>query len=194
MSNLAKFLSLIIFGVAIWSVNSFLLPRVKSDISVLSKSKKELFIKQNFSENSPANLSKSMNEFVLKEFDKNTVINLIEKFSNESGIVISSLDIQAAVNTPSASIVNDESLDESDVASNIGIDEEPVMSSTLKSVNLTLGIRGSKSSVDSFIYKLANSKQYIDIQDINISFDNLGESVVTGLETQINAIIYYVKL
>lgn len=194
MSNLAKFLSLIIFGVAIWSVNSFFLPRVKSDISVLSKSKKELFIKQNFSENSPANLSKSMNEFVLKEFDKNTVINLIEKFSNESGILISSLDIQAAVNTPSASIVNDESLDERDVASNIGIDEEPVMSSTLKSVNLTLVIKGSKTSVDSFIDKLANSKQYIDIQDINIRFDTLGESVVTELDTTIKAIIYYVKL
>lgn len=194
MSNLVKFLSLIIFGVAIWSVNSFLLTRVKSDISVLSKSKKELFIKQNFNENSPANLSKSMNEFVLKDFDKNQVINLIEKFSNESGIVISSLDIQAVAKTASANIVNNESLDESAGASNLVPEENPVMSSTLKSVNVNLGIKGSKNSIDSFIDKLNNSKQYIDIQNININFDNVGESIETELDTRINAIIYYVNL
>jgi hypothetical protein len=194
MSNLAKFLSLIVFVVAIWSVNSFLLPRVKSDISLLSKSKKELAIKQSFNENSPANLSKSMNEFVLKEFDKNQVINLIEKFANESGIVVSSLDIQAVGKTSSGSVINDESLDKSDEASNLILDEEPAITSTLKSVNLNLDIKGSKNSIDSFIDKLSNSKQYIDIQDINISFNNSDKSVVTELNTTINAIIYYVKI
>jgi len=194
MSNLAKFLSLIVFVVAIWSVNSFLLPRVKSDISLLSKSKKELAIKQSFNENSPEKLSKSMNEFVLKEFDKNQVINLIEKFANESGIVVSSLDIQAVGKTSSGSVINDDFLSESDGASNLVTDEEPDISSTLKSVNLSLDIKGSKNAIDSFTSRLSNSKQYIDIQDINISFENSGESVVTELDTKINAIIYYIKL
>jgi len=194
MSNLIKFLSIIIFGVAIWSVNSFLSPRVESDISLLSKSKKELAIKQNFNDNSPEKLSKSMNEFVLEKFDKNQVINLIENFAKESGIVISALDIQALGSTSSGSVINDDSLSESDGASNLVTDEEPDISSTLKSVNLSLDIKGSKNAIDSFTSRLSNSKQYIDIQDINISFDNSGESVVTELDTKINAIIYYIKL
>jgi hypothetical protein len=194
MSNLIKFLSIIIFGVAIWSGNSFLSPRVESDISLLSKSKKELAIKQNFNDNSPEKLSKSMNEFVLEKFDKNQVINLIERFAKESGIVISTLDIQALGSTSSGSVINDDFLSESDGASNLVTDEEPDISNTLKSVNLSLDIKGSKNAIDSFTSRLSNSQQYIDIQDINISFENSGESSVTELDTKINAIIYYIKL
>jgi ribosomal protein S13 len=194
MSNLNKILYLIVFGVAIWSVNLFLAPMVVADVKLLNESKKELSIKQSFNDNSPDNLFQSMNGFVLKTFDKNEVINLIEKLANESVVVVSSLDIQAVDKTTSALIVSENALSGTDEASNLENSEEAALSNTLKSVNLDLDIKGSKNAIDLFIDRLANSKQYIDVQAININFNNSDSDNVTELSAQINALIYYVKL
>jgi hypothetical protein len=194
MSKIRKFLSLVVFGVAIWSFNLFLLPRVSSDLEILSKSKKDLSIKQSFNDNSPADLSKSINQFVVKEFDKNQAINLIDALSKESGVVISSLDIQAISQVPNSSTVEDQSLDGNLDSLELVSGSNAVQSSTLKSVNLDLDITGSKNSIESFISRLDNSRQYIDIQDININFNNTLESASNEVDAQIKALIYYVKL
>lgn len=189
MSNLYKSLSLIIFIVVIWSINSFLLPRVSSDLEFLSKSKRDLSVKKSFDDNSPANLSKSMNEFALKQFDKNQVINLIDSFSKESGVIISNLDIQATDPETTDISLDDEVLDETIVTTS----DNTIQSNTLRSVDLNLNIKGSKNSIDLFISKLVESNQYIDIQNININSDS-GRDTATTLQSTIIAKIYYVKL
>ncbi|MEX0597972.1 MAG: hypothetical protein WD512_15895 [Candidatus Paceibacterota bacterium] len=192
MSNLNKFLSLIIFAVAIWSVNSFLLPMVSADLESLDISKKELLLKQSFNDNSPADLSESINELVLKEFDKNKLIDLIAAFAQEANIDISSIDVQVD-DTRALSTSLDTEAEVTDTEA-ISVLEEEIKSNTLKSVNLNINIKGNKSSIDLFLSKLADSKQYIDIQSINISFDQTEDNATQSLDATIIAKIYYEKL
>jgi hypothetical protein len=194
MSNLYKFLSLIIFIVAIWSVNSFLSTRVSNDLEILNKSKLELSLKQSFNDNSPADISKSMNEFVVKEFDKNQAINLIDSFAKFSGVQISTLDIQPNTQDSSISISESADIDIDSSADSTTIDSTVAQLNTLKKVNLSIEVTGTKPAIDSFVNQLSSSKQYIDIQNININFTSLGAGQSKDLNVTILAIIYYVKL
>jgi len=197
MSNSIKFIILIIFIVAIWTVNSFLLPRITTETKSINNAKNELAVKKAFDSSSPANISKSVNEFVPKQFNKNELVNLIDRFAIESNINISSLDVQVDTsNRPSANLELEE-----ESGSNVSIpqsegDSASAKSNTLKSINISISISGKKSSIDSFLSKLVGSKQYIDIQDISLSFstDSESETVSEKVESTITAKAYYIKL
>lgn len=196
MSNLKKFLSLIIFIVAIWSVNSFLLPKVHTETKNMSTSKEELAIKQLFNDGSPSKLAKFSNEFVLKQFDKNQLVNLIDTLAQQSGIRISSLDVQT--DSSNRKLVNAE-LDSEVLDVNTSQNEfsaNTTKTNTLKNVNLSIRFSGSKSSIDLFLSKLAESNQYIDIHEISIAFSTQPESATVSqiVESTIIAKVYYINL
>lgn len=194
MSNLTKLLSLAIFIVAIWSVNSFLSPRVSNETDNINIDKQQLLVKQSFSDSSPANLSKSVNEFVLKKFDKNELVNLIDILSQQSGIKISNLNVQAGSANISANRSNlEEDLPDTDL-SIPALDAIPTKSNTLKSVDLSINIRGNKASIDSFLSKLVEAKQYIDIQDISLSFSSDSTLSSPIIDSIITAKLYYINL
>lgn len=197
MSNSIKFLTLIIFIVAIWTVNSFLLPRISTETKNINIAKNELAVKQAFNDSSPANISKSVNEFVPKQFNKNELVNLIDRFAIESNINISSLDVQVGTsNRPSANLELEEESGSNLSTPQIEEDSVPAKSNTLKSVNISISISGNKSSIDLFLSKLVESKQYIDIQDISLSFitDSESEVVSQKVESTITAKAYYINL
>lgn len=197
MSNSIKFLTLIIFIVAIWTVNSFLLPRISTETKNINIAKNELAVKQSFNDGSPANISKSVNEFVPKQFNKNELVNLIDRFAIESNINISSLDVQVDTsNRPSANLELEEESGSNLSTPQIEEDSVPAKSNTLKSVNISISISGNKSSIDLFLSKLVESKQYIDIQDISLSFitDSESEVVSQTVESTITAKAYYINL
>lgn len=194
MSNLTKLLSLAIFIVAIWSVNSFLSPRVSNETDNINIDKQQLLVKQSFSDSSPANLSKSVNEFVLKKFDKNELVNLIDILSQQSGIKISNLNVQAGSANISTNRSNlEEDLPDTD-SSIPALDAIPTKSNTLKSVDLSINISGNKASIDSFLSKLVESKQYIDIQDISLSFSSDSTLSSPIIDSIITAKLYYINL
>lgn len=194
MSNLTKLLSLAIFIVAIWSVNSFLLPRVSNDTNNINIDKQQLLVKQAFSDSSPANLSKSVNEFVIKKFDKNELVNLIDILSRQSGIKISNLDVQAKSANISVNSSNLEG-DSPDTDSSIpALSPIPTKSNTLKSVDLSINISGNKASIDLFLSKLVESKQYIDIQDINLDFSSDSPLTSPIIDSIITAKLYHINL
>lgn len=189
MSNSIKFLTLTIFICAIWTVNSFLLPRISSETESINTAKNELAIKQAFNDGSPANIFKSVNEFVPKQFNKNELVNLIDRFAIESNINISTLDVQTDTsNRPSAKVELEEKSGSNLSTPQIEVDSAPTKSNTLKSVNIRMSISGNKSSIYLFISKLVESKQYIDI--FSLSFNDVSQKV----ESTIIAKAYYIKL
>jgi hypothetical protein len=197
MSNSIKFLALIIFIVAIWTVNSFLLPRVSTETKNINIAKNELAIKQSFNDASPANISRSVNEFIPKQFNKNELVNLIDRFAIESNINISSLDVQIDTsNRPSPNLELEEESGSNVSNTQTEEDTAPVKSNTLKGVDINIDISGNKSSIDLFLSKLVSSKQYIDIQDINISFsnDSGSETLSQTIKSSIKAKAYYINL
>lgn len=194
MSNLIKILSLPIFIVSIWSVNSFFLPMVTKDLDIIDDAKKELLLKESFNASSPANLSQSINQFVSGKFDKNQIIDLIATFARDSGVEISSLDVQpdnSKETTPNANVSDDQSKTATPA---IG-DTKVNLVNTLKSVKLNVSIKGNKNDINLFTSKLANSKQYMDIQSIDMTFNKspLGGGV-QDISSIITAKIYYVTL
>lgn len=193
MSNSIKFLSIIIFTVGIWSINSFLSPILSAEIKNINTLKKELSVKQSFSDGAPANLKKNVNEFVLEKFDKNQLVNLVDSFSKQSAVEISSLDIQ--VDKPDKNVSNADNLD-SNTSLSTDTNSTVNKSNTLKSVKMVLNINGNKMSIDSFLSKLVKSKQYIDIQDISLSFIDSPNSVSESKSAQstIIAKVYYINL
>lgn len=196
MSNPIKFLALTIFIVSIWTVNSFLLSRVTTGTENISSSKNELTIKQSFNEASPANLSKSINEFIVKDFDKNKLVNLIDSFAQQSGIKISNLDIKVD-DTKKTEIVSDiKELDAESTVSELKLNESPVKINTLKIINLSISFSGDKNSIDLFLSKLSESKQYLDVQDISFSFnDNTNSTTLSSnIKSTITANVYYINL
>lgn len=195
MSNSIKFLTLIIFIVSIWTVNSFLLPRISTETKNINIAKNELAVKQAFNDASPADISQSVNEFVLKKFDKNQLINSIDALAKKSGISISTVDVQ--INN-SNRLVDNLDLDNEEEAGEVSSSQTNVVatkSNTLKSVSLNINIKGSKISADSFLSELVNSKQYIDIQNISFSY-SFDSNLITSqtVESTIVATIYYVNL
>jgi len=193
MSNSIKFLSIIIFTVGIWSINSFLSPILSAEIKNINTLKKELSVKQSFSDGAPANLKKNVNEFVLEKFDKNQLVNLVDSFSKQSAVEISSLDIQ--VDKPDKNVSNADNLD-SNISLSTDTNSTVNKSNTLKSVKIVLNINGNKMSIDSFLSKLVKSKQYIDIQDISLSFIDNPNSVSgsKSVQSTIIAKVYYINL
>ncbi|MEY2985994.1 MAG: hypothetical protein RJB24_223 [Candidatus Parcubacteria bacterium] len=198
MSNLNKLLSLVIFTVSIWSVNSFLYPRLSSGLKNLNISEQELKIKQAFNDNSPAKLSTSINDFVLPQFDRNDITNLIDRFAKDAGVSIVSIDIQVggAINSQQ-NISSQDDNSESKSNSNLDVlmteNVTDIKTNTLKVVDLNINIKGPKTSIDRFLSNLSSSKQYIDIQDISISIDN-NESSQQNIQLSIAAQTYYKKL
>jgi hypothetical protein len=84
MKNYIKILSLLVFIISLWTFNSFLKFRIDEDLLNLQKLQKQLLLKESFnSQSSPANLSKSIDEFVPEKFDKSQLTNLMFRFSQE---------------------------------------------------------------------------------------------------------------
>lgn len=194
MSNLIKFFLLLIFIVVIWSINSFLLPIVTKDVDTISQFKKELLFKQSFDSASPAKLSQSLDQFIPRKFDKTQIIDLIAVFAQESGVEISSLDVQAERLRASSSEVDVINNNVTTDTTNIS-QQQLSKSNTLKSVKLNISIKGNKNSIDIFISKLANSRPYIDIQSIDITFNKLLlGSGVQDITSIITSNIYYITL
>lgn len=185
------------FVVSIWSVHTFLYNKFSEDSTSLQNSKKELLLKQAFNDNAPGDISKAIIEFVPAKFDKNEITNAIDKFAKESNVKIVSFDTQAgtiySIKDPNANSQN--SSEDNNVDTKQEDSSKTKITNTLKAVDLSIKVKGDKKSFDAFLYKLANSKQYIDIQDINFSFDmNGGYNPQYISEAVINAKTYYKNL
>lgn len=194
MSNYSKILSLLIFAVSIWSAHSLFYTKFSEDMENLKTSKQELLVKQSFNDNSPAALSNSINEFIPTKFDKNEITNAIDKFARESNVKIVSFDTQAGTVYSIKEPNNQNSVEDQPTQGDVE-GAKPKVTNTLKAVDLSIKVKGDKKSFDNFLSKLANSKQYIDIQDINFSFDlTLGSSNQYVSDALISAKTYYKNL
>jgi hypothetical protein len=169
MKNYIKILSLLLFIVTLWVFSFNLESRINTDLYNLRQLQKELFLKESFDkQNSPSKLYNSINEFVPEKLDKTKLTDSIVKFSKESGISIKNIDIKES----RSEILNQDGLsyDESSKISNF--DTDSVNISTLKSIDLNIKFMGDKKSIDSFLSKLVQSKQFIDIHNISIKYNN----------------------
>lgn len=195
MSNYSKLLALLIFAVSIWSVHTFLYNKLSEDVEVIKASKQELLVKQSFNDNTPAKLSSSISDFIPAKFDKNEITNAIDKFARESNVSIVSFDTQTGTIYSLKDSANQNNSEDSSGSTNQDTTSEPQITNTLKAVDLNIKVKGDKKSFDVFLEKLAISKQYIDIQDINFSFDTSGSSNPQYIsDALISAKIYYQNL
>lgn len=176
MSNYSKILAILIFAVSIWSVHTFLYNNLSEDVEAIKASKKELLVKQAFNDNTPAKLFSSISDFIPAKFDKNEITNAIDKFARESNVSIVSFDTQTGTIYALKDSASQNNSEDGASSADQDIPSEPKITNTLKAVDLSIKVKGDKKSFDVFLSKLASSKQYIDIQDINFSFDTSGNT------------------
>ena len=167
MKNYINILSLIVFVISIWTVNTTFSPTIDSTVSKIKESRKDLALKQSFAEQSNlADLSKSIDSFVPEKLDKGLLINLMAKFAQESFVEIKSLDIQGVEKRISNNSASD--IDISNKNSTISIeDSNTISTNTLKEINIDIDIQGNKQAIYKFCSQLYSSEQYMDILSIN---------------------------
>lgn len=140
-------------------------------------------ITQSFAnQKSPEELSKRISEFTPDILDKSAITTEITQFARESNIEIFSISVDDKITRTKTNTIDDEGNATSSTGTNEG-----GMVNTLKSVNISLNITGGKREIYAFLQKLTQSKRYIGINTVSLSF-------VKGLdnvEGTINAITYY---
>lgn len=192
MKNYAykNILALLVFGVLVWSVNSYMSGMIDDNLKNINSLKKELALKESFTtQKSTDKLSKSINDFVPDKLDKVATINYINKLSQDSLVNIVSIDVKE-VNTKYQ--VQDSEVKSSKNKTDIIDQELEKKSNTFKKAELSMSLAGNKQALDKFMERLVESKQYIDIGIINFDFktqSNIPNSQDIGLN--ITATIYY---
>jgi hypothetical protein len=171
--TLLPILFCIIFVSLIWTITNFFSDFLTTKLSEVKELQKKTQITQSFADQkSPAELVKRLNEFTPESLDKAAVTTELTQFARESSIEISSISVDEKV----VRTKDTNNLDTNNTSIN-----------TLKSVNITLKITGGKREIYAFLQKITQSKRYIGINSVNLSFaKGLG-----GVEGTISAIIYY---
>jgi hypothetical protein len=171
--NLFPILFCIIFISLIWTITNFYSDILTSQLSTLKELQKKTQITQSFAnQKSPAELAKRLNEFIPETLDKGAITNELTQFARDANIEISSISVDGKVATTQDT--------DSSNTDNTTIN-------TLKSESITLKIIGGKREIYTFLQKLTQSKRYIGINTITLSFTK----GLDNIEGVINVIIYY---
>jgi hypothetical protein len=163
----------IIFISLIWTITNFYSDFLTSQLSTVKELQTKLQIRQSFADQkSPEELAKRINEFIPVSLDRSAITNELTQFARESNIEISSISVEEK----GIRIKDTNSLE---------IDNASI--NTLNSVNIVLKITGGKREIYAFLQQLTQSKRYIEVSTINLSFvKGLGD-----IDGTINAITYY---
>lgn len=188
-------LSLLVFVVIFWFFNSFMARAIDDNLKNIQSLKRELIIKESFiNQKSTEKLSKSINDFVPDKLDKISVINYLNQLVilSDSSIKIINIDVERLKSlNANQNILNSIS----DKTINITNDNSQSFEkkiNTLKKAELSIKLVGNKTSLDKFLEKLVNSKQYIDIDSINFNFQPQSDSnTLQNISLNITANIYY---
>jgi hypothetical protein len=171
--NLFPILFCIIFISLIWTITNFYSDILTSQLSTLKELQKKTQITQSFAnQKSPAELAKRLNEFIPETLDKGAITNELTQFARDANIEISSISVDGKVATTQDT--------DSSNTDNTTIN-------TLRSESITLKIIGGKREIYTFLQKLTQSKRYIGINTISLSFTK----GLDNIEGVINVIIYY---
>lgn len=192
MKGYMQLLSLLIFIISIWTVNSFFVARLESDISKLNDSKKELALRQSFSKQiSLDRLSQNIQRFVPPNLNKGEITNSISKLAKDASVRITKFDLQE--DRAVASSGSDVGIDNPAEADNSDEQTEEIQFTKFKSVSIAIDFEGDKAAIDSFLYKLVTSELYIEIINYKVDF----KSQQTIMNGEIGATIlvksYYMK-
>ncbi len=157
----------------IWTITNFYSDILTSQLSTLKELQKKTQITQSFAnQKSPAELAKRLNEFIPETLDKGAITNELTQFARDANIEISSISVDGKVATTQDT--------DSSNTDNTTIN-------TLRSESITLKIIGGKREIYTFLQKLTQSKRYIGINTISLSFTK----GLDNIEGVINVIIYY---
>jgi hypothetical protein len=192
MKGYMQLLSLLIFIVSIWTLNTFFVARLESDISKLNDSKKELALRQSFSNQmSLDRLSKDIQSFVPLELNKGEITNSVAKLAQDASVQITKFDLQE--DRAVASSGSDVDIDNPAETSNLDSQTEEIQFTKFKSVSIAIDFEGDKAAIDSFLYKLVTSELYIEIINYNIDFKSQKTIMNGEIGATILARSYYMK-
>jgi hypothetical protein len=190
--NLLPMLFCIIFITLIWTITNFYSDSLTNKLSELKELQRKVKITQSFAnQKSPAELVKRINEFAPETLDKGVITSELTQFAREANIEISSISTdekvtkEVGIEMPSIPVPMNEKMTK--VKNTNDLDANKVSINTFKSVKIILKITGGKREVYTFLQKLTQSKRYIVIDTVNLSFDK----GLDGVEGTINAITYY---
>ncbi len=182
----------IIFITLIWTITNFYSDSLTNKLSELKELQRKVKITQSFAnQKSPAELVKRINEFAPETLDKGVITSELTQFAREANIEISSISTdekvtkEVGIEMPSIPVPMNEKMTK--VKNTNDLDANKVSINTFKSVKIILKITGGKREVYTFLQKLTQSKRYIVIDTVNLSFDK----GLDGVEGTINAITYY---
>ena len=187
-------LALLVFVVLIWSVNSFVSGMIDTNLDTNNSLEKELILKQSFTnQKSTDKFSKSINEFVPDRLDKVSITNYVNQLAKDASVKISTIDIKEVNNKDNVKNVVDDEASKKNTKSED--ENKDIKINTFKKSELTIRLTGNKQSLDKFLSRLVESKQYIDIANINFDFQPQA-NVITGQEIALNIVanIYYKNL
>lgn len=176
--------ALLILALIVWTVNGMFKDFLKTSVSEIESLKEELTLKQAFmSQGDPSVLSKKISDFAPNGLEKGKVTELVAQIANESSVSIVSVDIKEARPV----VVDPIDSENLDINSNsVDYIDTKTRQNTFKRAELIIKLSGNKGGMESFIKKLVDSSQYIDIQNISID-------IVKG-NGSIKSIIYYTNL
>lgn len=178
--------ALAIFGVMIWTVNSFYVSYLESQLDILAQSKQELSIKQSFvQQGNLEQFSKSINDFIPSLFDKGEITDLISQLARESSVQIVSINIQDNKSVqPQVSSTTDEEPLELDTIS------PQELKTTYTVVVVDVSVKGDRRGIDSFLEKIEKSNKYFDISAFSLDLGDIKTNVTSNIVLK----TYYTKL
>jgi hypothetical protein len=185
-------LALLVFIVLVWGVNSFVAGMIDDNLNKITFLRKELILKESFNkQQSASRFSKSINEFVPDKLDKVAVTTYINGLLQDPSIKINSINIQEINTKDNKNLLDDNKENKKD-----SIDENTtIKSNTFKKAELNIKLVGNKLSLDKFLTRLVESKQYIDINSINFDFQpQTNSSEGNNISLSVLATIYYKNL
>ena len=185
-------LALLVFIILVWGVNSFVAGMINDNLKTITSLRKELILKESFNkQQSVSRFSKSINEFVPEKLDKVALTTYINGLLQDPSIKVNSINIQE-INTKDNQKLSDDSTENKKDS----IDEiNTIKSNTFKKAELNIKLIGNKVSLDNFLNRLVESKQYIDINSINFDFQPQNNSAEgNNISLSVLATIYYKSL
>jgi len=185
--NLFPILFCIIFVFVIGTITNFYSNFLTSRLSEVKKlQEKERIIQSFANQKSPEELSKRISEFTPDILDKAVITTELTQFARESNIEISSIAVdEKAIKASNSNSNMDEGV--GIVGVNNTSDAINTLNSNLKSANIILQVDGGKREMYTFLQKLIQSRRYIGINTVYLSFVR----DVDNAEGTISAITYY---
>lgn len=188
-------LALLVFLALLWSVNLFVTGLLTDNLEDIKAMRKELFIKESFiSQGDTGKLSKSINDFVPEKLDKLSIINYVNQLTRDYSVKIVSIDVQEIDDRERLQFSLENEGDNLNGSADASIQNTETKINTLKKAELVIQLKGNKQSLDKFLDKLVESRQYIDIKTINFDF-KIKSNDVNDRDISLNIIanIYYKK-